>query len=162
MILNSFRVLLALVMTASILGCATPPPATTLTDTLAEVPQFSTFSKLVRDAALSETLREPGPFTVFAPTNEAFKALPLKTQESLSKDKSQLIALMSYHIVQGRLELTDFKEGPVKTVQGASLGLYRAGTFVTVDEAMVTMPNVEVTNGLVHIIDRVLIPPVKK
>ena len=88
--------------------------------------------------------------------------MPLKTQESVSRDESQLIAQLSDHIVQGRLDLTDFRAGRLKTRQKASLGPYKAGTFVTVDEGMMTVPNVEVTDGLVHIIDRVLVTPAKK
>ena len=91
-----------------------------------------------------------------------FSSIPAKTLDGLAKDRAALISMMSYHVLQGKIETTEFKEGPTKTVQGASLELYRAGPYVTVGEAMVTMADVEASNGVVQVIDRVLIPPTKK
>lgn len=130
--------------------------------TVAEYPQLSTLKKLINDAGLTETLKETGPYTLFAPTNDAFKAVPAKTLDGLAKDRAALISLMSYHVLQGKIETTQFKEGPTKTVQGASVEMYRAGPYVTVGESMVTVADVEASNGVVQIIDRVLVPPTKK
>jgi uncharacterized surface protein with fasciclin (FAS1) repeats len=156
------RQFLACIAALTLAGCATPPAPKTISETLAEFPQLSTMRKLVNDAGLTGTLNETGPYTLFAPTNDAFKAVPAKTLDGLAKDRAALISMMSYHVLQGKIETTEFKEGPTKTVQGASLELYRAGPYVTVGEAMVTMADVEASNGVVQVIDRVLIPPTKK
>ena len=160
--LNCKRQFLASIAALILAGCATPPAPKTISETLAEFPQLSTMRKLVNDAGLTGTLTETGPYTLFAPTNDAFKAVPAKTLDGLAKDRAALISLMSYHVLQGKIETTEFKEGPTKTVQGASVDLYRAGPYVTVGEAMVTMADVDASNGVVQVIDRVLIPPTKK
>lgn len=144
---------------AVITGCATSPAPKTIADTAAATPQLSTLNKLINDAGLTDTLRGPGPFTVFAPTNEAFQALPKATLDALAKDKDQLAAVLRYHVVPGKVMAADVKTGKAKTVQGAELNLSKAGTYVTVEEAMVVQADVNATNGVVHVIDRVLIPP---
>lgn len=144
---------------AVITGCATSPAPKTIADTAAATPQLSTLNKLINDAGLADTLRGPGPFTVFAPTNEAFQALPKATLDALAKDKDQLAAVLRYHVVPGKVMAADVKTGKAKTVQGAELNLSKAGTYVTVEEAMVVQADVNATNGVVHVIDRVLIPP---
>ncbi len=146
-----------LVLTA----CATAPAPKTISDTAAATPQLSTLNKLIGDAGLTETLRGPGPFTVFAPTNDAFKAVPAKTLDALGKDPALLKSVLTYHVLAGKVAAADVKNGPAKTVQGANVALSRAGTFVTVDEAVVTTADVPVSNGVVHVIDRVLLPPMK-
>ena len=146
-----------LVLTA----CATAPAPKTISDTAAATPQLSTLNKLIGDAGLTETLRGPGPFTVFAPTNDAFKAVPAKTLDALGKDPALLKSVLTYHVLAGKVAAADVKNGPAKTVQGADVALSRAGTFVTVDEAVVTTADVPVSNGVVHVIDRVLLPPMK-
>jgi uncharacterized surface protein with fasciclin (FAS1) repeats len=144
----------------SLLGaCATTPAPATLAETAARTPQLSTLSKLISDAGLNETLMGPGPYTVFAPSDEAFKALPAKTLADLAADKNRLKAVLSYHVVPGKLMAADVKTGPLKSVHGANLGLGRAGTFVTVEDALVTQADVAATNGVVHIIDKVMLPP---
>ena len=151
--------LLALAAAISISGCATTPPPATIADTAARTPQLSTLSKLIADAGLAETLRGPGPFTVFAPSDEAFKAVPAKTLDELSKDKELLKSVLTYHVLPGNVAAAEVKTGSAKTVQGANVALSRAGTFVTVEEAVVTQADVKASNGVVHVIDRVLIPP---
>jgi len=137
-----------------------PAPAT-ITDTVARTPQLSTLGKLINDADLADTLRGAGPYTVFAPTDEAFKAVPPATLEALAKDKDRLRAVLLYHVIAGQVMATDVKNGPAKTVQGANVALSRSGTFVTIEDAVVTQADVPATNGVVHVIDRVLMPPVK-
>jgi uncharacterized surface protein with fasciclin (FAS1) repeats len=140
-------------------GCATTPTPKTIAETAAATPQLSILSKLVADAGLTETLKGAGPFTVFAPTDDAFKAVPKATLDALAADKEQLKAVLTYHVVAGKVMAADVKTGPAKTVQGANLALSKSGSFVTVEDAVVTVADVPVTNGVVHIIDRVLIPP---
>lgn len=142
-------------------GCATAPAPKTIADTTAATPQLSTLNKLIGDAGLTETLRGPGPFTVFAPTDEAFKAVPAKTLDALGKDPALLKSVLTYHVLAGKVAAADVKNGPAKTVQGANVALSRAGAFVTIDEAVVTTADVPASNGVVHVIDRVLLPPMK-
>ncbi len=139
-------------------GCASMAPIS-IADTAQAMPELSTLSKLLGDAGLSETLRGTGPYTMFAPSNEAFKALPAATLASLSKDKEQLKSVLSYHVVPGKLGSADVKTGPAKSVQGASIALARTGVYVTADDALVTQADVVAANGVVHVVDRVLIPP---
>lgn len=143
-------------------GCASTPAPKTIADTAAATPSLSTLNKLIADAGLTETLRGAGPYTVFAPTDEAFKAVPAKTMDALAKDKEQLKAVLLYHVAPLKLMAADVQPGDVKTVQGANVAVSKAGTFVTIDEALVTQADVVASNGVVHVIDKVLIPPVKK
>ena len=146
------------VFTLALGACATAPAPKTIAATAASNPQLSTLSQLIQDAGLTETLQGPGPYTVFAPTNDAFKAVPAATMEALAKDKARLKAVLTYHVVPGSLNSTDLKNGPVKTVQGSTVALYKSGTFLTVEEALVTTPDVQATNGVIQIVDKVLIP----
>lgn len=140
-------------------GCATTQAPTDIVTLAARTPELSTLSQLIQDAGLADTLRGPGPFTVFAPTNDAFKAVPAKTLEELGKNKEQLKAVLSYHVLAGKVAAADVKVGNAKTVQGANVGLGKAGAIVTVEDAMVIKADVAATNGVVHVIDRVLMPP---
>ncbi|MBT9485897.1 MAG: fasciclin domain-containing protein [Rubrivivax sp.] len=153
------RTLLVLSLTALAAGCASTPTPTTIADTAAGNPQLSTLSRLVADAGLTETLRGAGPFTVFAPSDEAFKAVPAKTMQELATNKDMLKAVLTYHVIAGKVMAADVKNGNVKTVNGANLALAKAGAFVTVEEALVQQADVPATNGVVHVIDKVLLPP---
>lgn len=151
--------LAATLATTGLMGCATTPAPTTIADTAARTPQLSTLNKLIADAGLTETLRGAGPFTVFAPSDEAFKAVPAKTLQELAANPARLKAVLSYHVVAGKVTAAEVKTGNVKSVQGANLALSKAGTFVTVEDAVVTQADVPATNGVVHVIDKVLLPP---
>ena len=154
-----FSSTLALVTLVGMTGCASAPPPASIADTAARTPDLSTLNKLIADAGLTDTLRGAGPYTVFAPTNEAFKALPAATLAQLAADKNRLKAVLTYHVVAGKVMAADVKTGNVKSVQGANLGVARAGEFVTVEDAVVTRADVGATNGVVHLIDKVLMPP---
>ncbi|MCA3239858.1 MAG: fasciclin domain-containing protein [Rubrivivax sp.] len=151
--------LLAATTALALAGCASTPAPATITDTAARTPQLSTLSKLINDAGLADTLRGAGPFTVFAPTDEAFKAVPAATMAQLAQDKQMLLAVLNYHVIPGKVTSAEVKTGNVKTVQGANVAVSKAGTFVTVEDAVVTTADVAVTNGVVHVIDKVLLPP---
>lgn len=158
------RLLLIASLSSAVLfsvGCATTPAPTTIADTIARTPQLSTLSKLVADAGLADTLRGPGPFTVFAPTDDAFKAVAPATLAALANDKERLKATLMFHVVPGAVTAAKVVNGPVKTAQGANVALARSGTFVTVDDAVVTLADMPASNGVVHIVDRVLIPPAR-
>ncbi len=154
---------LATVALATLAACATTPapaPApATLVDTVARTSGLSTLSKLINDAGLADTLRSAGPFTVFAPSDEAFKALPAKTLANLAADKELLKSVLSYHVLPGHMNAVEVKNASLKSVQGANLTLAKAGNFVTVEDAVVTQADVATTNGVLHIIDKVLLPP---
>jgi uncharacterized surface protein with fasciclin (FAS1) repeats len=140
-------------------GCATMSSPKNIVDTAAASPDFSTLAKLIGDAGLADTLKGPGPFTVFAPTNAAFAKVPAKTMSELAADKERLRAVLTYHVVPGNVMSSEVKPGNVKTVQGANVAVSRAGTFVTVEDAVVTKADIKATNGVIHAIDTVLIPP---
>ncbi len=141
-------------------GCATTAPEpVNIADTAARTPSLSTLNRLINEAGLAETLRGPGPYTVFAPSDDAFKAVPAKTMEELGKNKDLLKSVLAYHVVPGKVSSADVKNGNTKTVQGADVALAKAGGFVTIEDAMVVQPDVAAANGVVHVIDRVLVPP---
>jgi uncharacterized surface protein with fasciclin (FAS1) repeats len=160
--MNRRTALLAALASFAILSaCAAPAmEPMSIADTAARTPQLSTLSKLIADAGLADTLRGAGPYTVFAPTDEAFKAVPAATLDALAKDKERLKAVLTYHVVAGQMMAADMKNGPAKTLQGANVALSKSGTFVTIEDAVVTQADVPATNGVVHVIDRVLMPPV--
>lgn len=142
-------------------GCATPSGPVSVADTIAAAPELSTLSSLVAKAGLTHTLKSTGPLTVFAPTNAAFSKVTAKTMDDLSKDPEKLKAVLTYHVVPGKVMAADVKNGNAKTVNGANLALSKAGDFVTVEDGMVQKADVAATNGVVHVIDSVLIPPAR-
>jgi uncharacterized surface protein with fasciclin (FAS1) repeats len=122
---------------------------------------FKTLAKALEAAGLVETLQGPGPFTVFAPTDEAFAKLPAGTLESLLKpeNKARLTAILTYHVVPGRVMAADVvKLSEAKTVQGQSLRIRTAGGKVMVDNAQVVATDVLAANGVIHVIDSVVLP----
>jgi uncharacterized surface protein with fasciclin (FAS1) repeats len=162
LIITSRRSLMAAAFAAAMVGCASTPAPVNLADTIAKTPSLSTLSGLITQAGLTETLKTGGPFTVFAPSNDAFKAVPAKTMDDLAKHPEKLKAVLTYHVIATKAMAADVKNSDVKTVNGASVALSKAGEFVTIESAAVTTADISATNGVVHIIDSVLIPPAKK
>lgn len=152
---------LAGLLTLTLAGCATKPTPVSVADTIAANPELSTLNSLVVKAGLTDMLKGTGPYTVFAPTNEAFKAVPAKTLDDLAKDPAKLKAVLAYHVVPAKVLAADVKNGKAKSANGADLNLAVAGTFVTVEEGMVQTADITATNGVVHTLDRVLIPPTR-
>jgi uncharacterized surface protein with fasciclin (FAS1) repeats len=146
---------------ALLAACASEPVATpvSVADTIARQPELSTLNTLVAQSGLADTLKAPGAYTVFAPTNDAFKAVPAKTMDELAHDPARLKAVLSYHVLPVRMTAAEVKNGNAKTAQGANISLSKAGEFVTVEEAMVQHADIFATNGVVHTVDRVLMPP---
>lgn len=140
-------------------GCATVATQQPVAASIAATPELSTLSSLITKAGLTDTLNGPGSFTVFAPNNDAFKAVPAKVLEELAADPAKLKNVLSYHVLPAKVMTAEVKNSSVKTVQGANLALSKAGTFVTVEDAMVQTADKNATNGVVHIVDRVLLPP---
>jgi uncharacterized surface protein with fasciclin (FAS1) repeats len=146
----------------SVTGIAAAETPTALSAT-AHTPELSTFYKLVQQAGLSASLEAAGPVTVFAPSDDAFKAVPAATLEKLSKDPELLKSVLNYHVVPGALKAENIRANTsLTTANGAPLAASKAGDFVTVDDAVVTKADIVAANGVVHVIDRVLMPAVKK
>ena len=124
--------------------------------------QFSTLVTAVKEAGLAETLSGDGPFTVFAPTNEAFAALPDGTLEALlePENRDQLVAILTYHVVPGKVMAKDVVElDSAQTVQGSELNIETHDGAVMINEAQVTKADIKASNGVIHVIDEVLLPP---
>jgi uncharacterized surface protein with fasciclin (FAS1) repeats len=119
--------------------------------------QFNTLAAALQAAGLVDTLKGAGPFTVFAPTDAAFAKIPKADLDALLKDKAKLTAVLTYHVVPGKVMAKDVKAGKVKTVQGSELTLGTTGG-VTVDAAKVVQADVVASNGVIHVIDSVVLP----
>jgi uncharacterized surface protein with fasciclin (FAS1) repeats len=159
--MNKRMALIAAVATLVLSGCASMSGPKSIVDVAASNPDLSTLNKLINDAGLADTLRASGPYTVFAPTNEAFKAVPAKTLDELGRDKEALKNVLAYHVLPGTVTSADVKTGNLKTLQGANVAVAKAGTIVTVEDAMVVRADVPASNGVVQVVDRVLMPPKK-
>lgn len=156
------RVLSLAVMAIALAGCASVPAPVSVADSIAKNPSLSTLNGLLNQAGLSATLQGAGPYTVFAPCNDAFKALPAKTADELAKNPAKLKEVLSFHVVAGKLTAAEVKNSSQKTLNGASVALAKAGDFVTIENAVVQTADIQATNGVIHVIDSVLIPPHKK
>jgi uncharacterized surface protein with fasciclin (FAS1) repeats len=121
---------------------------------------FKTLVAAVKAAGLVETLQGKGPFTVFAPTDDAFAKLPAGTVEDLLKpeNKEKLVAILTYHVVPGKVMAADVKTMQAKTVNGKELSIKVEGGAVTVDNAKVVKTDVPASNGVIHVIDTVVLP----
>jgi len=142
-------------------GTLAPASSTDIVDTAAKAGQFKTLIAAVKAAELESTLRGPGPFTVFAPTDEAFAKLPAGTVDSLLKpeNKGKLQSILKYHVVSGKVMSTQaVKLTSAKTVLGKDLKLDASGGGLKVGGANVVKPDIEASNGVIHVIDTVIVP----
>ena len=128
-----------------------------IVDTAVGAGNFKTLAAALTAAGLVDTLKGKGPFTVFAPTDEAFAKIPKAQLDALLADKAKLIAVLTYHVVPGAVMAKDVKAGKVKTVQGSELTLSTTGG-VMVDGAKVTATDIVADNGVIHVIDSVVLP----
>ena len=139
----------------------TPTDAGNIVDVAADTPDLSTLVEAVTAADLAETLQGEGPFTVFAPTNEAFDALPEGELDRLLKPANQeeLANILKYHVVEGEVMSSDLTNGQkAKTLEGGSLTVTINGQTVKINDATVATADVPASNGVVHVIDQVLLP----
>jgi uncharacterized surface protein with fasciclin (FAS1) repeats len=135
-----------------------------IVDTAVEAGSFTTLVSLVQAAGLEETLRGEGPYTVFAPTDDAFAAVPQETLDALAADPTgALTDVLTYHVVAGKVMSTDLSDGMMaETVNGESLEItINDDGTVMVNDANVVTADIETANGVIHVIDTVLIPPSK-
>lgn len=131
-----------------------------IVDIAAGADDFSTLVAAVKAAGLEETLRSEGPFTVFAPTNMAFEALPEGTVAELLKpeNKEKLAAILTYHVVPGKVMAADVSPMKVATVEGTEATVTMDGKTVMLDDAKIVKTDIEASNGVIHVIDKVIMP----
>jgi uncharacterized surface protein with fasciclin (FAS1) repeats len=129
-----------------------------IVDTAIAAGQFNTLAAALDKAGLVATLKGKGPFTVFAPTDAAFAKLPKADLDALLADNAKLVAVLTYHVVPGNVMAKDVKPGKVKTVQGSELTLATSDGGVTVDGARVVKADIAADNGVIHVIDSVVLP----
>jgi uncharacterized surface protein with fasciclin (FAS1) repeats len=152
----------ALVALAAPVAAEAQSPAKDIVETAAAVGTFTTFARALAEAGLTETLKGPGPFTVLAPSDEAFAKIPKATLDALFKDKRALRNVLLYHVIAGRLTAADFANlngKGRKTVEGSDARVAMSGTELTIGTAVVLKSDMVASNGIVHTIDRVLMPP---
>jgi uncharacterized surface protein with fasciclin (FAS1) repeats len=153
--------MLTLALAFSATGIARAEEKKDIVDTAVGAGSFKTLVAAVQAAGLVETLKGKGPFTVFAPTDEAFAKLPAGTVESLLKpeNKSKLVAILTYHVVSGKVMAKDVvKLCDAKTVQGSSVKIAVKDGKVSIDSATVVTADIETSNGVIHVIDSVIMP----
>jgi uncharacterized surface protein with fasciclin (FAS1) repeats len=146
-----------LFVAAALSVAAMAAQAKDIVDTAVAAGQFKTLATALQAAGLIDTLKGKGPFTVFAPTDAAFAKIPKADLDALLADKAKLTAVLTYHVVPGAVMAKDVKAGKVKSVQGSELTLATAGG-VTVDGAKVVQADIKASNGVIHVIDSVVLP----
>jgi uncharacterized surface protein with fasciclin (FAS1) repeats len=140
-------------------GGSSMPASNTIAGIVANDPNFSTLLAAVKAAGLVETLSSPGPFTVFAPTNAAFAKIPEADLNALLNDPAQLKAVLLYHVVPGKVTASQVTGlTSATTVNGADLNISTSGGMVMINDATVTKADVMASNGVIHVIDTVLMP----
>ena len=147
------KTLIALALTLGAAGAM----AQDIVDTAVKAGNFKTLVAAVQAAGLVDTLKGPGPFTVFAPTDEAFAKIPKATLDGLLADKAALAKVLTYHVVAGKVMAKDVKAGKVKSVQGQEITV-STNRGVMVDQSKVIATDVAASNGVIHAIDTVMMP----
>lgn len=156
------RVFAAAVAAIAAVGFQAQAAEKDIVDTAVEAGQFKTLASALDAAGLVSTLKEPGPFTVFAPTDAAFAKLPAGTVEDLLKpeNKEQLIDILTYHVIRGKVMAVDVVDvDEAKAVNGKMIDVEVEGRSVKVNDANVTATDIAASNGVIHVIDRVILPP---
>ncbi|MGO9802802.1 MAG: fasciclin domain-containing protein [Steroidobacteraceae bacterium] len=133
-------------------------PTKNIVDTAFDAGHFTTFAAAINAAGLAAELAAKGPFTVFAPTDEAFKKLPAGAYDNLLRDAGKLKAILNYHVVSGYFMARDLKSGELATAQGTPLTAVVSASDVRVNGARVTTADIVATNGIMHAIDAVMLP----
>ena len=146
-------------LAAALLSIAvTPALAKDIVQTAVDNGNFNTLATALQKAGLVDTLKGTGPFTVFAPTDAAFAKIPKDQLDALLADKDKLTKVLTYHVVPGQVMAADVKPGAVRTVQGSSATISTYGGKVKIDGATVTATDVRADNGVIHVIDTVILP----
>jgi len=154
------RLLLVVALAAAALASPASAQPRDIVDTAVAAGSFKTLAKLLTDADLVGVMKGPGPYTVFAPTDEAFAKVPKDVLDSLAKDKAKLQEVLKYHVLTSKWTSDDFKlVKQTGTAQGKPVSFVVSGGGVTVNGAKVVKANIDCTNGMIHVIDAVLLPP---
>lgn len=143
---------------ALLIALAGTAAAADVVDKAAEATNLKIFSAALKTAGLDAALKKDGPYTVFAPADDAFSKLPPGSWDALAKDKTRLAAVLSHHIVPGKMLVAEVKPGKVKTIQGDIVTVKSDNGKVTVDQANVVESDVAADNGVIHVIDTVVMP----
>jgi len=154
---TEFTMKKALIASVLAFGMTLSVQAADIIDTAVAAGSFKTLAAALGAAGLVDTLKGKGPFTVFAPTDEAFAKIPKADLDALLKDKAKLTAVLTYHVVSGKVMAANVKAGKVKTVQGSELTV-STSMGVMVDNAKVVKTDIAADNGVIHVIDTVLMP----
>ena len=162
----AFAAALATGMTVAVAGgnygnkatSMTPAAKADIVDTAISAGQFTTLAKALTEAGLVDTLKGSGPFTVFAPTDAAFAKIPAEQLNALLADKAMLTKVLTYHVVPGAVMAKDVEPGMVKTVEGQDLTIATSDQGVQVNDANVIMTDIVASNGVIHVIDSVVLP----
>ncbi|MDH4177191.1 MAG: fasciclin domain-containing protein [Thermoleophilia bacterium] len=155
---------LALVLAVTVAACGSDDSSSQssdIVDTAVEAGSFTTLASLLEGAGLVDTLKGEGPFTVFAPTDDAFAALPAGTLDELGKPENadQLEAILLYHVAEGDVMSSDLSDGQeITTLQGGTLEVGITDGAVSIGTATVAQPDIEASNGVIHVVDSVLVP----
>jgi uncharacterized surface protein with fasciclin (FAS1) repeats len=160
--MNLSKPFLAILATAAVMPStfAGKMPEKDIVDTAVGAGQFTTLVALVQQAGLVDTLKSKGPFTVFAPTDAAFKKLPKKLVDAVTSDKKLLTEVLTYHVIAGDVRSTALKNGMnAKTVQGETIKVTINGSNVRFNNAKLVKADIDTSNGVIHIIDTVILPP---
>jgi uncharacterized surface protein with fasciclin (FAS1) repeats len=146
-----------LIIATALAAASLAVQAKDIVETAVAAGSFKTLATALQAAGLIDTLKGKGPFTVFAPTDAAFAKIPKADLDALLKDKAKLTAVLTYHVVPGAVMAKDVKAGSVKTVQGGMLTIGTTGG-VTVNNAKVVQADIVASNGVIHVIDTVVLP----
>jgi uncharacterized surface protein with fasciclin (FAS1) repeats len=146
-----------LIIATALAAASLAVQAKDIVETAVAAGSFKTLATALQAAGLVDTLKGKGPFTVFAPTDAAFAKIPKADLDALLKDKAKLTAVLTYHVVPGAVMAKDVKAGTVKTVQGGMLTIGTTGG-VTVNNAKVVQADIVASNGVIHVIDTVVLP----
>jgi uncharacterized surface protein with fasciclin (FAS1) repeats len=141
-----------------LLALANSAGATDLVEKSASATNLRIFTAALKTSGLNDSLKSGGPYTVFAPEDGAFSKLPPGSWEALSKDKARLASVLSHHIIPGRMLVTELRPGKTTTLQGDPLTLKSDNGKVTVDQANVIESDVAADNGVIHVIDTIVMP----
>lgn len=156
---TALTLLVAGIIATGMLPTSANPRQKDIVDTAAAAGSFNTLVTAVKAAGLVDTLKGQGPFTVFAPTDEAFAKLPAGTLETLLKDKEKLTAILTYHVVPGKVMAADVVQlTSAKTANGKPLPIRAANGEMMVDTAKVIKTDIKTSNGVIHVIDTVVLP----
>ncbi|KAM3113204.1 fasciclin domain-containing protein [Phormidesmis sp. 146-33] len=132
-----------------------------IVDVASANPSLKMMTAAIQAAGLTSTLQGKGPYTVFAPTDQAFASVPAATRQRVLQPENRAILtrILTYHVVPGEITSSQLKSGDVKTVEGKTIDIQVKSAQVTVNEAKVTQPDIRANNGVIHVVDRIIIPP---